>query len=116
MELTLAQKGTPHFKSFWEARNLCVELFKQNISAAIKQPLWNKYSELSKEARRLREILDEQSAFAAEQIEIAIQALEKEIASPSYPNDRAHEDIFHNVSVQHPNFLFIIAPSSNWIF
>lgn len=79
MEMTLAQKGTPHFKSFWEARNICTELFKQNVSPAAKQPLWSKYIELSKEARRLREILDEQSAFAAEQIELAIQALEKDL-------------------------------------
>ena len=85
MELTLAQKGTPHFKSFWEARNICTDLFKQNISPSVKQSLWNKYSELSKEARRLREILDEQSAFAAEQIELAIQALENELgATPSF--------------------------------
>ncbi len=94
MELTLAQKGTPHFKSFWESRNLCIELFKQNIPAAVKQPLWNKYSELSKEARRLREILDEQSAFAAEQIEIAIQALEKEISAPVYSQEGFYQDKF----------------------
>lgn len=89
MELTLAQKGTPHFKSFWEARNLCVDLFKQNIPSQVKQNLWNKYIDLSKEARRLREILDEQSAFAAEQIELAIHALENELADTASSSSEA---------------------------
>lgn len=81
MEGSLAQKGTPHFKSFWEARNLCLLLFKENVAAPVRSILWAKYNELSKEARRLKEILDEQSAFAVEQIEIAIKALENDIAS-----------------------------------
>lgn len=80
MEASLAQGGTPHFRSFWEARRLCLPLFKENISPPIRSHLWTKYSELSKEARRLKEILDEQSAFAVEQIEIAIQALETDIS------------------------------------
>ena len=79
METALSQGGSPHFKSFWEGRNLCVELFKQNINPISRSLLWAKYSDLSKEARRLKEILEEQSAFAAEQIEIAVSALEKEI-------------------------------------
>ncbi|CAF23966.1 hypothetical protein [Candidatus Protochlamydia amoebophila] len=79
MESTLAQGGTPHFRNFWEARRLCLPLFKENISPALRGQLWNRYSELSKEARQLKEILDEQSAFAVEQIEIAIQALENDI-------------------------------------
>jgi len=83
MEASLAQGGTPHFRSFWEARRLCLPLFKENISPVLRSQLWNKYSELSKEARRLKEILDEQSAFAVEQIEIAIHALEQEIVQIS---------------------------------
>jgi hypothetical protein len=79
MEASLAQGGTPHFRSFWEARRLCLPLFKENISPVLRSQLWAKYSDLSKEARRLKELLDEQSAFAVEQIEIAIRALEQEI-------------------------------------
>lgn len=81
METSLAQSGTPHFKSFWEARAVCLDLFKENISPQLRANLWVKYNELSKEARRLKEILDEQSAFAVEQIEIAIKALEDDIVS-----------------------------------
>lgn len=81
MENSLAQSGTPHFKSFWEARSICLQLFKENISPLLRSALWTKYNELSKEARRLKEILDEQSAFAVEQIEMAVKALEADIAA-----------------------------------
>jgi hypothetical protein len=81
MEASLAQGGTPHFKNFWEARNLCLQLFKENIAPAVRMILWAKYNDLSKEARRLKEILDEQSAFAVEQIEIAVKALEDDITN-----------------------------------
>jgi hypothetical protein len=79
MEVSLSQGGTPHFRNFWEARRLCLPLFKENISASLRGQLWAKYSELSKEARRLKDLLDEQSAFAVEQIEMAIKALEQDI-------------------------------------
>jgi len=81
MEASLAQTNVPHFKSFWEARNICLQLFKENISPGLRGSLWTKYNELSKEAKRLKEILDEQSAFAVEQIEIAVKALEDDIHS-----------------------------------
>lgn len=84
MESALAQEGTPHFKSFWESRNLCIPLFKEHLSPPSRATLWEKYSALSKEARRLKELLNEQSAFAEEQIDIAIKALEEDLQkSPS---------------------------------
>lgn len=81
METSLAQTGSPHFKTFWDVRHLCLQLFKENLSPTLRGQLWSQYSELSKEARRLKEILDEQSSFAAEQIEIAILAIENDIES-----------------------------------
>lgn len=80
METALGQNGTPFFKSFWESRGLCLPLFKEHIPPASRVELWDKYSALSKEARRLKELLNEQSAFAEEQIDIAIKALEADIA------------------------------------
>jgi len=79
MRATLSQQGTPFFKGFWEARQRCIPLFKENLAAQSRADLWNEYRELCQESRRLKEILDEQSAFAAEQIEIAIKALENDI-------------------------------------
>lgn len=77
------KQGAPYFKGFWDARTIALQLFKENINPVLRAELWNKYSELSKEARRLKETLDEQSAFAAEQIEIAIKAIENEQENPS---------------------------------
>lgn len=79
MESALSQTGTPHFKSFWDSRTLCLPLFKEHLSPPVRATLWDKYIELSKEARRLKDLLNEQSAFAEEQVEIAIKALEDDL-------------------------------------
>ena len=79
MRGALASGGTPRFKDFWEGRKLCLPLFKESIPAKSRSQLWSEYIELSTEAKRLKEILDEQSAFAIEQIELAIQALERDL-------------------------------------
>ncbi len=79
MRSALSNSGMPRFKDFWEGRKLCLPLFKENISPKVRSQLWSSYIELSTEAKRLKEILDEQSAFAIEQIELAIQALERDL-------------------------------------
>jgi hypothetical protein len=79
MRAALSNSGIPRFKDFWEGRKLCLPLFKENISPKVRSQLWSSYIELSTEAKRLKEILDEQSAFAIEQIELAIQALERDL-------------------------------------
>jgi len=81
MESALSQGGTPNFKLFWDLRKGCLELFKENISPAMRTLSWARYRELSKEAKKLKDLFDEQSAFAVEQIEIAIKALEIDIES-----------------------------------
>ncbi len=81
MERSLAQVGAPHFKSFWEVRKQALEYFKGEVAPAIRAQLWARYTDLTKEARRLKEILDEQTAFAVEQIEMAIKALEEQLGS-----------------------------------
>lgn len=83
MQSSLAQEGAPNFKLFWELRKACLEMFKENISPIARTLSWARYRELSKEAKKLKDILDEESAFAVEQIEIAIKALENDIAEMS---------------------------------
>lgn len=80
MRAAISQTGTPRFKDFWEVRRLCLPLFKENLNPKVRVQLWSEYIELSGEARRIKEILDEQSSFAAEQIELAIAALENDLA------------------------------------
>lgn len=79
MEEVLSQNKAPSFKDFWQARDVALKLFKEHINPSVRTTLWSKYSELSKEARRLKDLLDEQSSFAAEQIDIAIKALEADL-------------------------------------
>lgn len=98
MEEALAQTGRPHFKSFWQARGLCLQFFKDDsISPTSRTDLWNKYTELSKTARRLKTHFDEQSAFAVEQIEIAINALDTELAQLEQNPDQIPT---HDISIQ----------------
>lgn len=81
-EVLSSKGGTPHFKSFWDARNIALLLFKENPTTPSRVELWGKYSDLSKEARHLRQMLDEQGSFAAEQIEIAVLAIEQGLLTP----------------------------------
>jgi len=84
MESSLSHGNSLSFKYFWEVRKGCLEFFKsQDLPFAVRSHLWDKYIELTKEAHRLKTVFDEQSAFAAEQIDLAIGALEKEIDSLS---------------------------------
>lgn len=70
----------PNLKSFWEIRKLCLPLFKESLSHMVRAQLWGEYIELTREGRRLKSFLDEDSAFAVEQIDLAIAALKKEVA------------------------------------
>ena len=81
MREAISQEGTPRFREFWEARRHLLQYFKQNLNPAIRSKLWNDYVELTVEARRLKEILEEQSSFAMEQIDLAIKAIEQDAAN-----------------------------------
>ena len=79
MRAALNQEGSPRLRDFWSAKTLCLPLFKQRISPAARAFFWDEFVELSNEARKLKEVLDEQSAFASEQIDKAIHAVEKDL-------------------------------------
>lgn len=77
MEKSIAKEQNADFKAFWEARMKCLTLFKENIPPFLRNQYWVKFSELSKQARRLKDMLDNESDFAAEQIDIAVSDIEK---------------------------------------
>lgn len=79
MEFSISQKGQPDFKVFWNARESCLELFKEDIPPPVRSGYWQKYRELTQQARLLKEHFEEESSFALEQIEKAIEAIEKEM-------------------------------------
>lgn len=69
----------PNFRDFWDAQKRCLPLFKENLAAADRAALWNEYVELSKDVRRLRTLVDEQSSFAQEQIQLALSAIDADL-------------------------------------
>ena len=79
MKEAVADEKSLNFKLFWEARHLSLQLFKENLHPAVRAKFWNDFVELSKEAKCLKAILDEQASFTIEQIELAITGLEKDI-------------------------------------
>src|SRR3989338_3855667 len=76
MRCSLAQEGVPRFKEFWEMRKALLSLFKENLNPLVRSKLWAEYIELTVEARHLKEILEEESVFAMEQIGLAIESLQ----------------------------------------
>ncbi|MCB1117884.1 MAG: hypothetical protein KDK50_04805 [Chlamydiia bacterium] len=78
MRCALSQEGSPRLRDFWEAKAACLPLFKQRLSPAARSYFWEEFVSLSDEARRLKDVLDEQSAFAADAIDKAIDAIEKD--------------------------------------
>lgn len=107
MEDALAQGGAPNFKYFWEGRRASIELFREtSLSPNARFQLWNKYTELTNEGNRLKAILDEQSAFAAEQIDIAISAIEKDISEHANGNSKTDIVEFPESQVLAPKIAF----------
>lgn len=70
---------TPRFKDYWEAKRLCLPMFKETLPPHVRSLLWAEYIEISTEARHLKDTLDEQAAFAMEQIDLAIRAIETDL-------------------------------------
>jgi len=79
MRGSISQEGSPRFREFWEARREILPCFKENLNPAIRSKLWNEYVELTVEARRLKDILEEQSSFAMEQIDLAVKSIEADL-------------------------------------
>lgn len=79
MRDAISQEGAPRFREFWEIRSNLIPFFKQNIHPILRPKLWKEYVELTIEARKLKELFEEQSAFHAEQIDLAIQTVEEDI-------------------------------------
>lgn len=75
------ESKTPHIREFWDIKRQCLSFFKEKLDISKRAILWNEYRELCQEAARLKELLEEQSSFALEQIALAIQAMEEELAS-----------------------------------
>ncbi len=81
MKETLAEGESFRFKNFWEAKRLCMDIFKGPMDPIARSRFWGDFIELTLEAKKLRDILDEQAAFSIEQIELALGAIANELES-----------------------------------
>lgn len=79
MKEALSQGKGSRFKEFWEAKRLCMDIFKESMNPIARSKLWKDFTELTLEAKRLKDILDEQAAFSIEQIELALSAIATEL-------------------------------------
>ncbi len=81
MQEALTGGETPRFRDFWMARQQALIFFKESMQPPVRAQFWERYIALSEESRKIKEVLDEQAAFAVEQITIAIQGLETDLGS-----------------------------------
>lgn len=79
MRQSLSKPNYPAFVLFWEAKKSALDSFKEISTPTVRSALWEEYIELTKEARRLSDLLQEQNAFSLEQIHLAVQVLEKDL-------------------------------------
>ncbi|MCK4934044.1 MAG: hypothetical protein KAR79_00495 [Simkaniaceae bacterium] len=79
MKDTLSHGKTQCFKDFWEAKRLCMDLFKEPLNPIVRSKLWKEFTELTTEAKRFKSVLDEQASFAASQIELALDAAQTDL-------------------------------------
>jgi hypothetical protein len=79
MKEALSQEQRADFKKFWNTRNLCLLFFKARLNPQVRSKFWTEYMELSTEARKLRDMLDEQTAFEIEQMTLAVQSVKSDI-------------------------------------
>jgi hypothetical protein len=88
MKDSLSQKGVPRFKDFWDAKGVCLKLFKEKIPQSVKEVFWSSYLELALEAKRLKDLLESQSNFALEQIDLALISLKRDLEQLSLPQQQ----------------------------
>ena len=75
MKEAISSSDSPRFKDFWNAKELALTLFKEKINPGLRAEFWKDYTSLIEEERRLKDVFDQEAAFAVEQVDIAIDAI-----------------------------------------
>jgi hypothetical protein len=89
LEFMKAQLDPHHvnFRDFWLARKECALSFRPIADIQLKASFLEQLQALCTEAKGLKNLLEEQSQFAIEQIDLAIDGLEKELEMISLSQD-----------------------------
>ena len=75
LEMTLCSSSRD-INLFWQLRKHALPIFKENIPLNVRETSWAKFTDLSQQAKNIRDAEESASNFAVEQIEIAIADLE----------------------------------------
>ena len=78
MKECLKEDGSFNRQSFWKAKLLCIELFKETIDKLKRYAFWKEFIELIHQGRVAEKLLSQNTQFLHEQILKAIELLEKE--------------------------------------
>jgi hypothetical protein len=97
MKQVLADKTSLRFRDFWESKKICLPFFKESLSVSSRCRFWSEYVEISAEGKQLKDLLDEQSAFIVEQLDLAINALEQDLLN----RDKIIEQLPSYLSLDH---------------
>lgn len=86
MRTLLSGSENIRMQEFWEVKNRCGDEFKQSMNPIQRRALWTSYIELTDEAKQLKLMLDDEANFAIEQIDLALEAIEKDLKESNvYP-------------------------------
>lgn len=78
MKESIEDKKAPKLVKFWAAREILLNLFKNNFSHEYRKKTWDTYVNLSDEAKHLKTVLTNKAEFEIEQIDIAVKSIEKD--------------------------------------
>ncbi len=98
MKQALSRNDSPQFKEFWEIRKELFPLFKEKGVSFVKNQMWKEFIDLSEEAKNLKRMLEEQSLFAVEQIELALRSLEQDLQEEEKLLQKMEETLFSEKS------------------
>lgn len=106
MDALLKQVPSVDLKLFWSIRKKAQELFQNFEEGELRTERWQRYLELTKDARQIKVLQDEEDAFVANQIELAIACLERDVQAFSdgaltSEVSKDEEATFHIASLGH---------------
>ncbi len=79
MKLQLSHGEIHPLSRFWKMRKFCLDHFKCTISVSQRLKLWKDYCTVIEEIVKLKQIIDEKSAFEREQIEEALLSIASDL-------------------------------------
>ncbi len=79
MQLQLSHGEIHPLSRFWTMRTFCLEHFKGTIAVSKRLILWKNYCQVVDEIVKLKQLMDEKSAFEKEQIEDALTSIEADL-------------------------------------